>query len=72
MRKYSTNKPTRHKAKAGDKVTFKHAGRFRRGEIIELTKQPDGHATYTVECNGVIYPQLGLNGSKWQGYVVID
>jgi plastocyanin len=72
MRKCKANKPKRHKAKVGDKVTFKHAGRFRRGVIIELTKQIDEHATYTVECNGIIYPQLGLNGSKWQGYVVIE
>ena len=64
------NVPTKHVFKTGDVVRFKHAGRFRRGEIVELTNDPDGHATYTVMTSGnnMIYPRLGVNGSKWTGW----
>lgn len=63
--------PTEHKVKLGDIVRFKFAGSCHQGEIIELTFDPDGHATYTATTsgNGRIYPRLGLNQSKEVGYV---
>jgi hypothetical protein len=66
--------PTEHKAKLGDIVKFKHAGRWRCGEVIELTIDTDGHATYTCTTSGsrIIYPRLGLNGSKWEGYIHVE
>jgi len=72
MRKTKRSIPKTHKAKIGDVVRFKHAGRIRSGQVIELTKQTDGHATYTVVSQHVIYPQLGLNGSKWIGYIIVE
>lgn len=72
MPKKKPNKPLRHKCKVGDVVKFKFAGSFHYGEVIELTKDTDQHATYTVTTSGNnrIYPRLGLNGSKWVGYVI--
>tara|TARA_B100001093_G_C26791885_1_gene999371 strand:+ start:323 stop:541 length:219 start_codon:yes stop_codon:yes gene_type:complete len=72
MRKTKRSIPKRHKVRIGACVQFKHAGRTRHGEVVELTKQADGHATYTVVSQGIIYPQLGLNGSKWIGYVIVE
>lgn len=58
--------PKRHRYKVGDKVIFIHAGSYRGGKVMELTKESDGHATYIVKCLGIgrIYPCLGLDGSK--------
>lgn len=66
--------PTKHKSMVGDIVKFKHAGSWRTGKVIELTTQSDGHATYTVStsANGRIYPCLGLNGSKVEGYIHVE
>lgn len=66
--------PKRHKLKVGDIATFKFAGSWHKGEIIELTFDTDGHATYTATTsgNGRIYPRLGLNQSKEVGYVYIQ
>ena len=63
--------PKRHKCKIGDIVTFKFAGSWHRGEVIELTFDTDGHATYTATTsgNGRIYPRLGINESKEVGWV---
>lgn len=72
MKKIRRVTPKTHKCKIGDIVKFKHAGRVRTGETTELTKQADGHATYTVVSQGVIYPELGLNGSKWMGYIIVE
>lgn len=70
MRK-KKNIPTKHVFKIGDVVTFKFAGSWHRGKIIELTNDNDGHATYTTttSANGRIYPSLGLNESKEIGWV---
>lgn len=72
MAKKRPVKPKRHKCKIGDVVKFKFAGSFHYGEVIELTKEKDGHATYTVTTSGnnMIYPCLGLNGSKETGYII--
>jgi len=50
---------------------FKFAGSWHRGEVIELTFDPDGHATYTTTTsgNGRIYPRLGINQSKEVGWI---
>ena len=72
MRKTKRSIPKTHKAKIGDTVKFKHAGRVRTGRVVELTKQADAHATYTVVSQDIIYPQLGLNGSKWIGYIIVE
>lgn len=63
--------PKKHKFKIGDKATFKFAGSWHVGQIIELTFENDGHATYTAttSANGRIYPCLGLNASKETGWV---
>jgi hypothetical protein len=39
--------------------------------VIELTKENDGHATYTAttSANGRIYPCLGFNESKPVGWI---
>lgn len=71
-RKKRDNKPKRHKFKIGDVVRFRHAGSTRTGQVTELTKENDQHATYTVTTsgNGRIYPCLGLDGSKPLGYII--
>lgn len=58
--------PKRHRFKVNDKVIFLHAGSYRAGVVIDLTKESTGHATYTVRCLGIgrIYPCLGIDGSK--------
>ena len=63
--------PTKHHFKVGDVVTFKFAGSWHRGTIIELTIESNGHATYTAttSANGRIYPCLGYNESKETGWV---
>lgn len=63
--------PKKHKFKIGDRVVFKFAGSWHIGQVIELTTENDGHATYTATTsgNGRIYPCLGLNGSKDVGWV---
>ena len=71
MRKKRRKIIKRHKTKIGDNVRFKHAGCSRNGIVIELTKDLDGSATYTVEAHGIIYPCLGINGSKWTGYIIV-
>lgn len=54
----------------GDDVQFVFAGSWRVGKIIELSKQPDGNATYTAKAsNGRIYPCLGINGSTETGWI---
>lgn len=67
------NIPKTHKCKVGDVVTFRFAGSWHRGEVIELTNDPDGHATYTAttSANGRIYPRLGLNESKEVGWILL-
>lgn len=64
--------PKRHRYKVGDVVKFKFAGSYHTGEVLELTKEPDGHATYTAttSANGRIYPCLGINNSKPVGWIV--
>ena len=63
--------PKRHKCGVGEVVVFKFAGSWHRGEVIELTFDPDGHATYTTTTsgNGRIYPRLGINQSKEIGWI---
>lgn len=63
--------PTKHVYKVGDVVTFKFAGSWHKGQIIELTTESNGHATYTAttSANGRIYPCLGLNESNETGWV---
>ena len=63
--------PKQHKYKVGDRVVFKFAGSWHVGQVIELTTESDGHATYTAttSANGRIYPCLGTNGSKDIGWV---
>jgi hypothetical protein len=65
------DKPKRHKYKIGDVVNFKFAGSWHIGEVMELTKENDGHATYTATTsgNGRIYPRLGLDGSCETGWI---
>lgn len=72
MTRKRNNFPTKHKFKIGDTVTFKFAGSKHQGQIIELTKQTNGHATYTAttSANGRIYPCLGLDGSNDTGWIV--
>ena len=71
-KKKKNSKPKRHKFKVGDKVAFRHAGSTRIGNVLELTRETDNHATYTVTTsgNGMIYPCLGLDGSKPLGYII--
>jgi len=71
MKKRKNTIVKRHKVVVGDTVQFKHAGRVRTGVVIELTKKDNGEATYTVESQQIIYPQLGLNGSNWIGYIIL-
>ena len=63
--------PKQHKYKVGDRVVFKFAGSWHVGQVIELTTESDGHATYTAttSANGRIYPCLGINESKDVGWV---
>lgn len=70
MKKSNKQPPKKHVASVGDVVRFKFAGLYRTGEIIELTTQDNGHATYTAKCKGIIYPRLGLNGSDQTGYII--
>ena len=72
MKKKKSTIVKRHKVAIGDTVKFKFAGKIRVGIVIELTKKDNGEATYTVESQQIIYPQLGLNGSNWIGYVIIE
>ena len=72
MKKRKNTIVKRHKYTIGDTVKFKHAGRVRNGIVIELTKKDTGEATYTVESQQIIYPQLGLNGSNWIGYIITE
>lgn len=60
-----------HRLRVGDRARFKHAGRFRTGVVTELTRDPNGEATYTMctSGDGRVYPRLGTNGSKWMGWV---
>ena len=53
-----------------DRVKFHFAGAYKTGTVIELTKESNGHATYTVESHGVIYPCLGFKDSKEHGNVL--
>ena len=71
MKRKRNKIPKRHKYKLGDIVIFKFAGSWRKGKVIELTRQPDNHATYTCMTSGNnrIYPQLGLDGSKETGWI---
>jgi hypothetical protein len=71
MTKKKNKFPTKHKYKVGDIVVFKFAGSWHRGEVIELTTQVNGHATYTTttSANGRIYPCLGLDGSSDTGWI---
>lgn len=63
--------PKQHKYNVGDRVVFKFAGSWHVGQVIELTTESDGHATYTTttSANGRIYPCLGINESKEVGWV---
>lgn len=74
MGKKIKNIPKSHKYKIGDSVYFKFAGSWHKGNIIELTFENDGHATYTAttSANGRIYPCLGLNESKEVGWVLYE
>lgn len=62
--------PTKHKFKLNSNVRFTFAGSDRIGKLIELTKEENGHATYTVKACGIIYPCLGLVNSKEVGNVI--
>ncbi len=62
--------PKRHRFDIGDRVKFHFAGAYKTGTIIELTKEDNGHATYTVKAQGVIYPCLGFEKSKDVGNVL--
>lgn len=63
--------PKRHKRNLGDRVYFVHAGSVRKGTITELTKESNGHATYTVEGDdSKIYPCLGVDQSKPTMYII--
>ena len=68
MPKKRTKKvPKRHRYKIDERVVFKFAGSTRVGTVVELTKEPTGHATYTVVTSGIrsrVYPCLGLDASK--------
>lgn len=72
MAKKKKKIPLTHKFKIGDTVRFKFAGSWHQGTIIELTKETDGHATYTAttSANGRVYPCLGLNESREVGWVL--
>jgi hypothetical protein len=72
MKKQKNTIVKRHKYIVGDTVKFKHAGRTRTGVVIELTKKDTGEATYTVESQRIIYPQLGIDGSNWIGYIITE
>ena len=63
--------PKRHKYKVGDTVVFRFAGSTRPGKVIELTKEINKHATYTVSAiDGRIYPCLGVDDSKAVGNIL--
>jgi hypothetical protein len=70
--KKSTRSKT-HRVKIGDIVKFKHAGRYRLGKVIELTRDVGGYATYTTMTSGNnrIYPCLGINGEKDSGFIIV-
>lgn len=71
VRKKKKKIPKTHRYKVDDVVVFHFAGSTRTGTVIELTKEADTkHATYTVSSGGIIYPCLGLNGSKEVGNVL--
>ena len=53
-----------------DRVKFHFAGAYKTGIVIELTKESNGHATYTVRSNGMIYPCLGFKDSKEHGNII--
>ena len=59
-----------HKYKLNTVVVFIFAGSRRIGEIIELTREENKHATYTVTSRGTIYPCLGLDYSKDHGSIL--
>ena len=62
--------PKRHRFSVNDQVKFHFAGAYKTGTVTELTKELNGHATYTVETHGVIYPCLGFKDSKDHGNVL--
>lgn len=74
VRKKGKKVPKTHKFKIGDVVKFRHAGSTRTGKVIELTKESDQHATYTVttSADGIIYPCLGVDGSKPVGNIITN
>ena len=70
VRRKKKRLPKTHRYKIGQLVVFRFAGSTRTGNVIELTKEDDKHATYTVKSSEVIYPCLGLNGSKDIGNIL--
>jgi len=70
MKRKKKKIPTRHKFRIGDMVGFIFAGTTRVGKIIELTKEENKHATYTITSKDIIYPCIGLVDSKDVGNIV--
>ena len=73
MAKKKKKIPKTHRFKIDDVVIFTFAGSKRIGTVIELTREDNRHATYTVRTTGArdrIYPCLGYINSKEVGNVL--
>ena len=69
--------PKRHLFDINARVVFKFAGKTRFGYIIEKTYEevgtnPKGHATYVIKSGKVLYPCIGIDGSKEFGNILTE
>ena len=71
------NYPKRHLYKINDIVVFVFAGSKRVGHIVEQTwdevgMNPKGHATYVIHSGKIVYPCVGVDGSKQFGNILTE
>tara|TARA_B100002019_G_scaffold109484_1_gene94127 strand:+ start:2043 stop:2528 length:486 start_codon:yes stop_codon:yes gene_type:complete len=69
--------PKRHLFDIGTRVIFRFAGKTRVGNILEKTfeevgNNPKGHATYVIKSGKLVYPCVGVDGSKQFGNILLD
>lgn len=69
--------PKKHSFDFGAKVIFRFAGKTRIGRVLEKTyeevgQNPKGHATYVIQSGKIVYPCIGVDGSKEFGNILTD
>tara|TARA_Y100000389_G_C17200422_1_gene383370 strand:+ start:148 stop:630 length:483 start_codon:yes stop_codon:yes gene_type:complete len=67
--------PKRHSFDISARVVFKFAGKTRFGYVVEKTFEevgdnPKGHATYVIHSGKIVYPCVGVDGSKQFGNIL--